>query len=84
MKIYEEKNMKAGEEYLVEVHGYIMCKGLDSGKYKIRLSDYKNQLTATFFRPRGNKPIIRHYLYDLLISNDEEQNNRTQIIQKIS
>ena len=30
--------MKAGQKYLVEVHGWIMCKGVEPGKYRIELS----------------------------------------------
>jgi len=31
--------MKAGQKYLIEAHGWIMCKGVDSGKYRIELSE---------------------------------------------
>ena len=75
--------MKVGEKYLVEVHGWIMCKGVDSGKYRIELSDYKGSLTATFYKPRGKKPIARHYLHDIMIDEDNINLNRTEIIKQI-
>ncbi len=76
--------MKAGQKYLVEVHGWIMCKGIDSGKYRIELSeDYKGSLTATFYKPKGKKPIVRHYLDDIMIDNTRNL-NRTEIIKQLT
>ena len=75
--------MKVGEKYLVEVHGWIMCKDVDSGKYRIELSDYKGSLTATFYKPKGKKPIARHYLHDIMIDEDNINLNRTEIIKQI-
>ncbi len=75
--------MKVGEKYLIEVHGWIMCKNVDNGKYRIELSDYKGSLTATFYKPKGKKPIARHYLHDIMIDEDNINLNRTEIIKQI-
>ena len=79
--------MKAGEKYLVEVHGWIMCKGVESGKYRIELSTYGKgifeRLTATFYKPRGKKPLIRHFLSDIMIDEDNINLNRTEIIKQL-
>ncbi len=75
--------MKVGEKYLIEVHGWIMCKNVGSGKYRIEISDYNGSLTATFYRPRGKKPITRHYLHDIMIDEDNINLNRTEIIKQI-
>ncbi len=79
----EMKEMKAGQKYLVEVHGWIMCKGVNSGKYRIELSDYKGSLIATFYKPKGKKPIVRHYLHDIMIDNTGRNLNRTEIIEQL-
>jgi hypothetical protein len=76
--------MKAGQKYLVEVQGWIMCKGVDSGKYRIELSDYKGSLTATFYKPKGKKPIARHYLHNIMIDNTDRNLNRTEIIKQLT
>lgn len=78
--------MKAGEKYLVEVHGWIMCKNINAGKYKIEISDYKGSLTATFYKPRGKKPIARHYLCDIMLDKNNRRIcdlNRTEILKQI-
>lgn len=79
--------MKAGEKYLVEVHGWIMCRGVEAGKYRIELSsDYRGNLIATFYRPKGKKPIVRHYLSDIMLDVDNKRKhdlNRTEIIKKL-
>jgi hypothetical protein len=79
--------MKAGEKYLVEVHGWIMCKGVESGKYRIELSAYGKgtfeRLTATFYKPRGKKPLARHYLSEIMIDKDNVNLNRTEIIKQL-
>ena len=75
--------MKAGEKYLVRVHGWIMCKGVKSGDYRIELSNYHGNLTATFYKPKGTKPIVRHYLHEIMIDETGRNNNRTEILKKI-
>ena len=74
--------MKAGQKYLIEVHGWIMCKGVNSGKYRIEISDYRGDLIATFYKPRGKKPIARHYLDDIMIDNTGRNLNRTEIVKQ--
>ena len=76
--------MKTGQSYLVKVHGWIMCKGVDSGKYRIELSDHKGSLAATFYRPKGKKPIAKHYLHDIMIDNTGKNLNRTEIIKQLT
>ncbi len=79
--------MKAGQKYLVEVHGWIMCKGVEPGKYRIELSTYGKgifeRLTVTFYKPKGKKPIVRHYLDDIMIDNTGRNFNRTEIIKQL-
>jgi hypothetical protein len=77
------ENMKAGEKYLVRVYGWIMCKGVESGDYRIELSNYHGDLTATFYKPKGNKSIVRHYLHEIMIDETGRNNNRTEILKKI-
>jgi len=77
--------MKAGQKYFVQVHGWIMCKGVNSGKYRIELSeDYKGNLIATFYKPKGKKPIVSHYLHDIMIDNTGRNLNRTEIIKQLA
>jgi hypothetical protein len=81
---FKMMEMKAGEKYLVEVHGWIMCKGVNSGKYRIEISDYRGDLIATFYKPKGKKPIVRHYLDDIMIDNTGRNLNRTEIIKQLT
>ena len=75
--------MKAGEKYLVRVHGWIMCLGVKSGDYRIELSDYNGNLIATFYKPKGIKPIVRHYLHEIMIDETGQNNNRTEILRRV-
>jgi hypothetical protein len=76
--------MKAGQKYLVEVYGWIMCKGVNSGKYRIEISDYRGDLIATFYKPKGKKPIVSHYLDDIMIDNTGRNLNRTEIVKQLT
>ena len=76
-----------GNKYQVFVHGWIMCKGIESGKYRIEITSYQSSLVANFYKPRGNKLIIRHYVSEIML--DEEgynglNNNRTEILSQIA
>ena len=46
-------------------------------------SDYRGNLTATFYKPKGKKPIVRHYLDDIMIDNTGRNLNRTEIIKQL-
>ena len=78
---------KVGQKYLVEVHGWIMCKGVDVDKYRIEIGEVKyfpcTRLTATFYKPKGKKPIARHYLDEIMIDKDNINLNRTEIIKQL-
>lgn len=43
---------------IIKIHGWIMLKGLEQGLYKILSQD---EFSYTFSKPKGNKPICRHY-----------------------
>jgi hypothetical protein len=81
-------DIKVGDKFLVEVFGWIMCKNIDSGKYRIEIFNYNTNdndsyKIAKFYKPKGKKLIISHFVNDLMISNNVERLNRTQIIEKI-
>ena len=43
---------------IIHVHGFVMLKGLNQGKYKVLRQD---EFSYTFSKPKGNKAICRHY-----------------------
>jgi hypothetical protein len=52
--------LKAGN--VIEVFGWVMLEGVPAGKYKIlSVGEFYGRETYTFARPRGKKPLIRHY-----------------------
>ena len=72
-----------GEQYMIEVRGLILCKGVKSGKYRIKISNYHGSGTATLYRPRGTKPLARHLLDDLMfMTMDCTDFNGTVIVEK--
>lgn len=78
------EDLKAGQKYLVNVHGWIMCRKIESGNYRIEISNYyDSRLTATFYKPKGTKPIARHFIEEIMIDNTGRNHNRTELIKQI-
>ncbi len=47
---------------IIEVRGYVMLAGLDAGFYRVKsVSLYYGKPSYTFTKPRGRKPVARHY-----------------------
>jgi hypothetical protein len=76
--------MQIGDQYLVEVRGWIMCAKVESGRYRIEIGKHRSgSLVATFYRPRGKKPLVRHFVDDIMLS-DGENLNGTVILKKLA
>jgi len=85
--IIKKSDIKVGDKFLVEVHGWIMCRDVPSGVYRIEIEDVhhysQTRLVATFYRPRGRKPLVRHYLEDIMLDIACQNLNGTRIIKKM-
>lgn len=47
---------------LIEVHGWIMSKGLDAGRYRVAaISERHGKPSYKFARPRGQRIIAHHF-----------------------
>jgi hypothetical protein len=82
-------DIKCGDKYLVDVHGFIMCKGVSQGEYRIEITELKNKylgrdgaLIADFYKPKGKKRIVRHFISDIMLDYDSDY-NYTKILKKI-
>lgn len=74
--------MKLQVGNIIEVHGWVMLKGLEGGnKYKVsRVSKRSGKDVYWFSKPRGKKEIVGHYAHDVDISINELNGNRIEII----
>lgn len=74
-----KNKLKVGD--IIEVHGWIMAKGLEGGcKYKIaRIGQHAGKDVYWFSKPRGKKEIIGHYVSDIDMWIDPLNNNRIEI-----
>jgi len=50
------ETLKSGS--LIQVHGWVMLKGLNQGLYRVLCQD---EISYTFAKRNGKKPICRHY-----------------------
>ena len=76
--------MNIGDEFLIDVKGYIMCAKVDNGKYRMKISEHCGSLTGRLYKPKGRKLIVEHYLDQLMIMNNNNMNNNgTVIIKKL-
>lgn len=72
--------LKVGD--IIEVHGWVMLKGLvDGGKYKVtRIEKTQDDSIYFFSKARGNKEIIGHYAYNIDMMINSNNGNRIEII----
>jgi len=76
--------VEVGKSYLIEVKGWIMCKDVDAGQYRMVITKYHNYFVGDLYKPRGNKLIVRHMLDELMfMSNECTDNNGTIIIKEL-
>lgn len=75
--------MEVGKRYLVEVHGWIMCENVQSRQYRIEIWLHKRQLVATFFKPKGKKSLVTHYVSEIMLDETNTNLNRTEIIREV-
>jgi hypothetical protein len=76
------------EEILIEVHGFVMLKGLNDG-FKYLLIQKKHPEHGLIYevrKPMGKKLIVSHYKssVDLWIKEPGKQNNYIEILSKIT
>jgi myosin heavy subunit len=68
--------LKVGD--IIEVHGFVMLKGLDGGnKYKVAKISEKNRRHVYWFsKARGKKIVIGHYTsdVDMLVHDNSDYN----------
>lgn len=58
--------MKLNQGDIIEVFGWVMLKGIATGKYKIlKVRQVNGQDVYDFARPHGRKPLISHYAKDV-------------------
>jgi hypothetical protein len=72
------ENLKSG--ILVQVHGFVMLKGLNQGIYKVL---YQDEISYTFAKRKSKKPICRHYknsVNGMVKSFADGNNNGIQIL----
>jgi len=67
---------------VVDVEGWIMLKGVPAGTYRVEYGgDEKGRKTYQFFRPRGKKPLARHYESEVdLWVKDEDHPDLNKIV----
>jgi len=61
--------MKIPNGALVQVDGWVMLQGLPEGRYRVYYDAYKDRNDRIqvrkiycFYRPRGKKCLVRHYM----------------------
>lgn len=76
--------MKLKHGSIILVHGWVMLKGLEDGqKYKVQaITPYYGNNTYQFTKPKGKKPVCRHYSdkVDLWIQENNPNLNRIEIV----
>jgi hypothetical protein len=79
---------KLNEGDIIQVNGWVMLDGLDSGKqYKVkRIFDHRGRAAYGFSKPRGNKEIVAHYVgeVDASVENKYCNNNITIVKRAIN
>lgn len=50
---------------LIEVHGWVMLRKVEPGRYRVTVGDYHGTPIYSFTKPRGRKVIISHYCDDV-------------------
>lgn len=72
-----------GQEYMVNVRGWVMLKGVDPGDYRIKIVDrgYWYGLCVNFYRPKGKTVLVCHTLENCWLQ-DESCTNLNAIIVK--
>lgn len=76
------KKLDLSKQYIIEVRGWIMCKNIEPGYYRVKLSNHTNgRIVASLYKRKGTKLIVRHFLDDLgLMSIDCTDLNGTIIL----
>jgi hypothetical protein len=75
-------DIKKGDILIVEVDGWIMCNKVKEGKYRIEIKEETstNKKLACFYKPKGAKMIVCHYLKNIMLREEKEGLNGTRII----
>ena len=80
------RDTKLQDGDLIEVQGFVMLKGLDEGRYRVRMISGPSGVPVyDFRRPGGKKVLARHYASSVDISvktADDEQINKIVVVSR--
>lgn len=74
MRTYAHE-LEAGKKYFVEVHGWVMLSGVDSGQYRLEVIDRGGifEKIIRFHKPRGRKILATHLSSSVYFLEDESR-----------